>query len=355
MGVREERPCVLDDAVLAARLESREVAGVVAELLAVDDHAFQPLDPGVHRQAGGQHAVHPPWDLPRRPVGPVPVPKVVALHGRPGPPRRPEDPRRRLAATRPGRGARRGRRRAARPDRPHRPPAGLALRPRDEFAVDLRDLEGQDLAEAEIDDRRYDEFLLDVELVQAEQIGVLRCLIAHHGLKRVFCEGLTPETAGDYGEMIVALRAMEEGPIPGVRRQLEAVRTMAADSSGGDGEARAIEAKLAEMLAEHRERLLAVGAAGRLLIAGELEDVLPLEEAGVLAAADPLSPGGGVAIERAAGDARHDAMMRAVLSRGPVGVTVLGGGHDLTESVRRAGGDCEYLWVTTGRYEALDP
>jgi hypothetical protein len=44
-------------------------------------------------------------------------------------------------------------------------------------------------------------------------------------------------------------------------------------------------------------------------------------------------------------------MVRAALKAGPVAVLVLGGAHDLSGAVRRlAGGDCEYLRVTTARY-----
>jgi hypothetical protein len=34
-------------------------------------------------------------------------------------------------------------------------------------------------------------------------------------------------------------------------------------------------------------------------------------------------------------------------------LVILGGAHDLTESVRRHGGSCEYLRVTTTRYREV--
>jgi hypothetical protein len=37
---------------------------------------------------------------------------------------------------------------------------------------------------------RYEELLLQVELVQRERLSLQRCLIRHHGLKRVLSEGL---------------------------------------------------------------------------------------------------------------------------------------------------------------------
>jgi hypothetical protein len=46
--------------------------------------------------------------------------------------------------------------------------------------------------------------------------------------------------------------------------------------------------------------------------------------------------------------ARHDAQVRAVLDNGPFALIVLGGAHDLSDSVRRlGGGHCEYIRVTT--------
>jgi hypothetical protein len=43
--------------------------------------------------------------------------------------------------------------------------------------------------------------------------------------------------------------------------------------------------------------------------------------------------------------------VRAALKRGPCSVLLLGGGHDLSATVRRLGrGDTEYLRVITRRY-----
>jgi hypothetical protein len=48
---------------------------------------------------------------------------------------------------------------------------------------------GRELPDEEID-RLYQEHLLEMELVQVEQMAILRSLIKHHGLKKVFSEGL---------------------------------------------------------------------------------------------------------------------------------------------------------------------
>jgi hypothetical protein len=61
---------------------------------------------------------------------------------------------------------------------------------RDAFALDFEQAIGKPLT-----DQDYREHLLQVELVQHEQAAVLRCLIKHHGLKRVLAEGLTAEAS----------------------------------------------------------------------------------------------------------------------------------------------------------------
>jgi hypothetical protein len=43
-------------------------------------------------------------------------------------------------------------------------------------------------------------------------------------------------------------------------------------------------------------------------------------------------------------------MVRAAMKEGGTALVILGGRHDLSESVRRAGG-CEYIRVTTRRFQ----
>jgi len=117
--------------------------------------------------------------------------------------------------------------------------------------------------------------------------------------------------------------------------------------------AQAIVSQLVTMLDDHKNRLLEMGAAGRLLISGELGDVLPLEDADALEKAKPISPSG-VKFDPLKIEARHDAQVKAVIKEGPVAVIVLGGSHDLSASVRRlGGGNCEYLRVTRKRFKEM--
>lgn len=226
--------------------------------------------------------------------------------------------------------------------------------PKDLFAADVQTAAGRDLTPGEVD-RLYERHLMEVEAVQLEQVAVLRCLIRHHGLRRVYAEGLTPKDVPNFREQIGVLRGMERDQLPRLRGQLAEVRNLlremdAAGKAGTDNydAARAVEAEVAGLIRRHDRRLLELGAAGRLLIAGELEEVLPLDDADLLERGKPVTPDGKVRLNPERVREREDAQVRALLSGEPVSVIILGGAHDLGGSVRRLGGGrCEYLRVTT--------
>jgi hypothetical protein len=156
-------------------------------------------------------------------------------------------------------------------------------------------------------------------------MALLQCLIQHHGLRRIFAEGFTAKDLPHYGERIAVLRDMEKTQIPELRELLTKAKTARH------------KAEITEMLDQHKARLLELGAAGRLLIAGEIEEVLPLDDAEALEQMDLANWA-----------LRHDPQVKAVLDNGPFALIVLGGAHDLGDSVRRlGGGHCEYIRVTT--------
>lgn len=80
--------------------------------------------------------------------------------------------------------------------------------PKDLYAIDMKNAHGRELSAEEID-RLHQELLLEVEAVQLEQMAMLRCLIKHHGLKRIYSEGLTANDLPNYREKIAVLRDME--------------------------------------------------------------------------------------------------------------------------------------------------
>jgi hypothetical protein len=100
-----------------------------------------------------------------------------------------------------------------------------------------------------------------------------------------------------------------------------------------------------------RVALMEIGAAGRLLMSGELEEILPLEDAEKLEQAKPITPNGEVKIDPAKVEARHDAQVGMAFKHGPVAVVILGGAHDLKNSA--SSGGCEYIRVTTRRFREL--
>lgn len=226
--------------------------------------------------------------------------------------------------------------------------------PKDLYALDMKHATGRELSDEEID-RLHRELLLEVEVVQLEQMALLRCLIKHHGLNRIYCEGLTANDLPSYKEKVAVLKDMEKKQISELRKQLADVREIqkrADPKSDRHDQAKKIEAEIADMIDQHHLRLLELGAPGRLLIAGEIEEVLPLDDAGLLESAKPVTPEGKIRLDPEKLKARRDAQVKGVLEKGAFGLIVLGGAHDLSENVQRLGqGRCEYIRVTTRRFK----
>lgn len=123
----------------------------------------------------------------------------------------------------------------------------------------MKSAHGRELTDDEID-RLHQELLLEVELVQVEQMAVLRCLVKHHGLKKVFSEGFSPKELEAYRERIAVLRSMEKEQVPQVRKKLAEVRSLLDGSTGETKKkAQAIESQLLSLLDDHKHRLLKMG------------------------------------------------------------------------------------------------
>jgi hypothetical protein len=79
-------------------------------------------------------------------------------------------------------------------------------------------------------------------------------------------------------------------------------------------------------------------------VSGELEEVLPLDDAETLDAAGPVFADGKVTFDSAKVAARRDAMVQRALAKDHAAVIVLGASHDLTDNVRGVVGEgCEYI------------
>ena len=128
--------------------------------------------------------------------------------------------------------------------------------PKELFALDMKAAYKRHLTPDEID-LLFRQHLLEVELVQVEQIALLRCLIKHHGLKRVFAEGFSPAEAEAYREKIAVLRSMEMEEIPELRRQLADVRKgMAGSSEDRKVKREEIESQIVALLDDHKHRMI---------------------------------------------------------------------------------------------------
>jgi len=138
----------------------------------------------------------------------------------------------------------------------------------------------------------YGEFLRLLDQIQLQQMEAIREL----HVREVWIEEQSDETIGEFRRKVLELRDMmpKDGENP-------------ADQSVAN---------------RFREDLLQIGAAGRLLLAGEIDDVLPLEDHAAWRAAQPVNG----RVNQAAKEARE----RAIVKRVPVGgVFVLGPGHNL--------------------------
>jgi len=155
----------------------------------------------------------------------------------------------------------------------------------------------------------------------------------------VYVEGLTDQDVPIFKAKIAALRK--------VRAELDELRGLL---QGDDASTEQLEALQQQF---HRD-LLHIGAAGRLNMDGKIEAVLPLEDADTYEAADPVAADGTVVLDPDKIEARQDAQVRKLLKAGKFAFVILGGAHDLQDNITRlAGGDCEYVVVTTWAYRRL--
>jgi len=111
----------------------------------------------------------------------------------------------------------------------------------------------------------------EVEAVQREQMEALGQLARKHGLTRVGSEGLAP---GDMPRWLAALDVVRQID----REQIPVLQALLAKVP--DAEAQA-------MVRQHQARLRELGAAGRLLLGGQIQGVDPIEDAEALEAARP--------------------------------------------------------------------
>lgn len=197
--------------------------------------------------------------------------------------------------------------------------------PRKQYEADLNSLRDKPLTDEESFEE-FQKFRDEVEAVQQEQIKLLRVLIRKHGLKKLFCEGLAVEETEKYRSLLATLK-----------RSAKYVNR-------GDSPI--------DLLVQHefQNDLLMVGALGRLLMEGELDDVLPTETQESLQAGAPFDAEGSVKLDDSKIEQREDVIVEHLLKGGPVSMIVLGGAHDLSDNLPN---NCEYIRVATNEYRKL--
>lgn len=216
------------------------------------------------------------------------------------------------------------------------------------FAIELRKRE-LSLTDDEID-RRYKSYLQEVKAIQAEQTELLLLLARKYGVRRVFYEGLTQEELPVWMDKIKDLRLMS---VDLHEKEIIELNKWVAKSKPGSNH----ESSLKEVRARREDELksywcdiLRIGSPGQLLMSGDLSEVLPIDDATLLDEATPTVDDEPQFIHEG-GEAREDAILRALMKGGPLVVVVLGGAHDLTNNLMAAAAtDVEYLTVTTRSY-----
>jgi hypothetical protein len=231
----------------------------------------------------------------------------------------------------------------------------MHLVPRHIVALELRQSLGREPTSRECE-MNCQRISLKVERVQLELLAILRCLIRHHGLTKVFVEGMLVADHDGWREWIDALRvAYSSGLSVGQSRLKVSKQAIGGSALKGkelpqDGNLQPL-----ETLNTDEPGLAEMGAPLHLAIRGELVEIFPLDDFTLLEA-NPVSPTGELQHDCARIEARHDAQIRCLTKEGGVAVVILGGAHDLSESVQRiAGGKCEYIRVTSKRFREMCP
>ena len=197
--------------------------------------------------------------------------------------------------------------------------------PREQYEADLNGLRDEPLTNDE-SFKEFQKFRDEVEAVQQEQIKLLHVLIRKHGLKKLFCEGLAVEETEKYRSLLATLK-----------RSAKYVNR-------GDSPI--------DLLVQHEYQndILMIGAPGRLMMNGELNDVLPTETQESLKTGAPFDAEGSVKFDDSKIEQREDVIVEHLMKGGPVSFVVLGGAHDLSDNIPD---DCEYIRVATMKYAVL--
>jgi hypothetical protein len=181
--------------------------------------------------------------------------------------------------------------------------------------------------------------LAEVETVQAQQMAALRCLMKHHGLKSVFCEGLTSET--DRDDLKLAVRVLDAS----FRRQ-HGTLVRYAKTVVGSSKEESLDLELMIPQVE-REILQQAGSVFRLQRSGLTPEIL--EDAKTLAESAPEF---GKENPFQKEEKREDAIVERLKVAGG-GFVLLGGAHDLSDNLKKRDPGCELYVVSVKAYSGI--
>jgi hypothetical protein len=193
-------------------------------------------------------------------------------------------------------------------------------------------------------DDDYNCHLSEVEAVQRDQAATLEALAIRHGLRQVLVERFTEADMPSLPTRLAALREVEknETELDQYLADVKAMLNKAPVELAKSPKERERRQKLLDLLkevtatqSEHRRKMLEMGVAFRLLLVGRLDAVLPLDDAALLDAANPVRADGSIKADASAIAKREQAMVSHALKAGPVAVIVCGGSHDLAAQSQR--------------------
>ncbi|WP_298865474.1 hypothetical protein [uncultured Gimesia sp.] len=206
-------------------------------------------------------------------------------------------------------------------------------------------------------DERYSAFLDNVEAIQGQQVTVLKSLIKKHNLKGVYLEGLTEKNHGRTMKIIETIKKDEktktekdEKAKPKSKNPDDEFGELTFDSLSKAADDEYFNAFIAAINKTH---LLELGAAGQLVVKGELKTLLPAEDSKAFQAANPFLPDGKIVFNKKADKAREDAIVRNLLKGNGVVVIILGGAHDLSDNLERLAKGVKYTRVAVSKYKEI--
>ncbi|QDU15545.1 hypothetical protein CA11_33710 [Gimesia maris] len=189
---------------------------------------------------------------------------------------------------------------------------------RAEYLADLR--ANSSLTDDQIDDR-YREFLQDRERSQRGLILKLRVLIKKYRLKGIYLQGLSEknhQATLDYLESL---------------KQYEKTNTI----NESEFEKRKKD--------QNRLDLSELGAAGQLVITGELQTILPAEDAKAFEAVNSVKSDGSIKFVEKEEHERENAIVRNLMKADGVAVIVLSRDHNLADNLKELGFSCRYVMM----------